>query len=933
MDPAALTQLAQQATNILVPAFSALCIAGKPAVDKGKEVLVDLIYEKAFEKLGSESGKRAQALLEKISPKMSESLEKALTNVFKNSQDPKAKEELQQEILNLLMENPGLVKEIKPIVINFNVKNVDQLALGNHNNFFNLKTPSENEFIKIIEYLDQKRKEAANQEILNRYNPSTLPYYPEKLKLFVTKNRSEELRKALTYLENHRILLFSGVGGVGKSTLARALIDLRPVNVPEPFWFDFNQNQSAKLGDILEKLASYLKAPEIASFKDERREPGKLDVDKLTGEFQRRSEAWLIFDDLSTVLEDQYFADDGIELLFYSLRYNTHNAKIIVTSRTLPIFEKGEKLIDVVENEDKQDLKGLNKDFAVDYLASNGLNEVEPEKLEELVTGVDGHPLALKLLVELVKEFGVKDTLEDLSMYQESKYDTIKKARKLFDKLAGEEKELLERISVYRGYVGLEGLKEMFTENTPKNTVKKLIDKSLLENDHNGTYWLHPLVQEFSYEDLKNKKEAHMVAVKYYLSIPLPENPTKKEDLQPSIEAHYHACEAGEYDLAASIIWGCDLYYLLDLWGNSKILIEICEKLLPKDHLKSKTVLKNKKTHRFILANMGNAYSHLGEPRKAIEYYQQALEISKEIGDKQGEGEALGNLGNEYSHLGELRKAIKYYEKSLNIAREMGYRYGESATLGNLGTAYTDLREPRKAIEYYEQALEILIEIGDRRGEATTLGNIGTTYREMVEPRKAIEYYEQALKIGRDIGDKRDEGRNLKDMGLAFSLLGENTKAIEYCEQALKIAKEIDDRIGECETLGNMGSIYYYRKEFREAIEYYEQALEIDRKIGDVYGQNIDLRNLAAAYKELGETRKAIEHYEQALKISREIEDGCKQEVENLRSLWITYYSLGEPKKEIEFLKKYLTKGKEIEDPRLIRFCEQRFKELEGSDE
>ena len=168
----------------------------------------------------------------------------------------------------------------------------------------------------------------------------------------------------------------------------------------------------------------------------------------------------------------------------------------------------------MVEDEEKQHLNGLKTDFAVDYLARNGLDEVEPEKLEELAKGVDGHPLALKLLVELVKEFGVKDILEDLSMYQESKDDTIKKARKLFDKLAGEEKELLERISVYREPVSLKGLKKMFTENTPKNAVKKLIDKSLLETNHNGSYWLHPLVQEFSYEDLKNKKEAHMLAVK-----------------------------------------------------------------------------------------------------------------------------------------------------------------------------------------------------------------------------------------------------------------------------------------------------------------------------------------------------------------------------------------------------------------------------------
>ena len=532
-------------------------------------MLEDMLLEKGIEKLGSEGGKRAKALLDKISPKMSASLEKALTKVSKNSEDPKAKEELQQEILKLLREDPDLAREIE-LTINLNVENVDQLAVGNYNNFFNFETPSGEELIKIIEYLDQRRKEATNQEIMSRYNPSTLPYYPEKLKKFVTENRADELRKALTYIENHRILLLSGVGGVGKSTLARALIDLRPINVPEPFWFSFYHNQDAKLGDILEKLAAYMNAPEIASFKAEKREPGKLDVDKLTGELQRRSEVWLIFDDLSTMLEDQQFTDKGIELLFSSLRYNTHNAKVIITSRILPMLENGENLIDVVEDEEKQHLNGLRTNFAVDYLASNGLDKVEPEKLEELATGVDGHPLALKLLVELVKEFGANDILEDLSIYQEQKEDTILKARKLFDKLAGDEKELLERISVYREPVSMKGLKEMFTENTPINAVKKLIDKSLLETDHNGNYWLHPLVQEFAYDDLQNKKEVHLIAYNYYNSLTLPENPTKKEDIQPAIEAHYHACKAGEYDLAAIIIWGSNLSLSSGPLGESK---------------------------------------------------------------------------------------------------------------------------------------------------------------------------------------------------------------------------------------------------------------------------------------------------------------------------------------------------------------------------
>lgn len=428
MDPAA---LAQQTTDILGPYLPFIYAGGIAVVDKGKNMLIeggkavvdkskDMLLEKGVEKLGSEGGKRAKALLNKISPKMCASLEKALIKVSSNSDDPKAKEELQQEILKLLIENPELAREIE-ITINLNVENIDQFAVGDYNNFFKFGTPSGDEYIKIIEYLDQRRKETRYQEILSRYYPSTLSYYPERLKKFVTENRAEELRKALAYIENHRILLFSGVGGVGKSTLARALIDLRPVNVPEPFWFNFNQNQDAKLGDILEKLASYMNAPEIVSFKAEKREPEKTDVDKLTDKLQRRSEVWLIFDDLSTVIEDTKFSDKGIELLFSSLRYNTHNAKIIITSRILPMLENGESLIDVVEDEENQHLNGLRTDFAVDYLEKNGLSSIESKTLEKLATGVDGHPLALKILVELVKEFGAKDILDDLSSIKKTK--------------------------------------------------------------------------------------------------------------------------------------------------------------------------------------------------------------------------------------------------------------------------------------------------------------------------------------------------------------------------------------------------------------------------------------------------------------------------------------------------------------------------------
>ena len=510
------------------------------------------------------------------------------------------------------------------------IDNTGQLAIGKYINQFKIENPSGEALAMLIYFLDQKRPESVNKEILSCYTPSALPDYPPRLKEFVTENRVDELTQALIYLQDHRILLISGVGGVGKTTLARALIETRPANVPLPFWFDFSKNIDVTLGDVLEKLASYMNRPEMAKFEEEGREAGQDDINRLTDELQEP--LWLVFDNLETTLDGMHFQDPGIDSLFTSLRDSTHHAKIIVTSRTLPILGDGESIIDVIE-EKKQELKGLKLNFAVDYMTKNGLENVAREKVEELANAVEGHPLALKLLVGVVKAFGASDTLEDLSMYQKHKEDTIKKTRRLFDKLAGDEKELLERISVYRRPESMAAVKMLFTDKTSVDAVENLIDKSLLETDHKGSYWLHPLVREFAYDDLGNKIEAHKVVSQYYLSLHVPEKRTKKEDVLSLIEAHYHACMAQEYDKAVDIIFDYNLHEDLDRWGSSRTLVELYHRLLPRDPFQDKPVLGSIGTHGVVLGNLGLAYSDLGQVEKAIEYYEQALVIGKEIKD------------------------------------------------------------------------------------------------------------------------------------------------------------------------------------------------------------------------------------------------------------------------------------------------------------
>ena len=123
------------------------------------------------------------------------------------------------------------------------------------------------------------------------------------------------------------------------------------------------------------------------------------------------------------------------------------------------------------------------------------------------------------------------------------------------------------------------------------------------------------------------------------------------------------------------------------------------------------------------------AYAALGEVRRAIEHYEQALVISREIGDRRGEGNQSGQPGQCVCGLG--RGAAGHRVPRAGLGDQPGDRRPprRGAHLGNLGKAYAALGEVRRAIEYYEQALVISREIGDRRGEGNDLGNLGMRMR------------------------------------------------------------------------------------------------------------------------------------------------------------------------------------------------------------
>jgi tetratricopeptide (TPR) repeat protein len=404
---------------------------------------------------------------------------------------------------------------------------------------------------------------------------------------------------------------------------------------------------------------------------------------------------------------------------------------------------------------------------------------------------------------------------------------------------------------------------------TAQATARRLSQSSLLEQVDLGEerrYTLHPATAQFIRtpfgHDALLRHETHR-RVGDYLEAHAKNSP----DIEVKIEAGHHLLQAGEYDRANKLLGSASRW--LQNHGRVREGLDLLKPFLDEPVRKA----TRPKLVGQLLETVGFAYYRLSQVKQSIGYYERALDIDREIGNRRGEGNALGRLGLAYAALGETKKAVRYHQKRLDIAKEIGNRQGEGNARGNLGVAYKKLGETKKAIGYHKQHLAIAQQIGDRRGKGNALGNLGDAYLDLGKVNKAIDLYKQALAINREIGNRRSEGRALCGLGRAYANLGKVNKAIDLYEQALTISREIGNRRGQGNALGRLGRAYANLGETAKAMGFYKQALAINQEIGNRGGEGTVLGNLGLAYADLGQVDKAIGVLEQALRIGQEIKD------------------------------------------------------------
>jgi serine phosphatase RsbU (regulator of sigma subunit)/Tfp pilus assembly protein PilF len=220
--------------------------------------------------------------------------------------------------------------------------------------------------------------------------------------------------------------------------------------------------------------------------------------------------------------------------------------------------------------------------------------------------------------------------------------------------------------------------------------------------------------------------------------------------------------------------------------------------------------------------NIGFNADSKGNIAKAIEYFNKALKIREQAGDKQGIAESINNLGTLYSYQYDTSAAIAYYQKAVKLYEECGDMKGASQALNNLGITYNSINNIKKAIEYNTKALHIQEQLKDILGMSNSFVNLGSDYRELGEIQKAIEYYTKSLNIREKLGIKQEIASSLYSLGGIYYDHTDLKRAKECLDRSLQLAKDL----GYPTDIENASRVLYkiYRDQHQDAkaLEMYE---------------------------------------------------------------------------------------------------------------
>jgi non-specific serine/threonine protein kinase len=174
---------------------------------------------------------------------------------------------------------------------------------------------------------------------------------------------------------------------------------------------------------------------------------------------------------------------------------------------------------------------------------------------------------------------------------------------------------------------------------------------------------------------------------------------------------------------------------------------------------------------------LGELATEEGDYARAPKYFQEAIEIYKDLNDKRGIGDMFLEFGWLFMRLGDMPQAVGYLEEALALGREIGEIHLQLYAYSGLGEAAVRRGQYDRASAMLEQGFALNREMNDRWESGAITGSLGWVALRRGDFKRMRVILRESLSIRVELEDKGGIAWCLEKLAEAAALTGERQKA------------------------------------------------------------------------------------------------------------------------------------------------------------
>ncbi len=295
----------------------------------------------------------------------------------------------------------------------------------------------------------------------------------------------------------------------------------------------------------------------------------------------------------------------------------------------------------------------------------------------------------------------------------------------------------------------------------------------------------------------------------------------------------------------------------------------------------------------------------------AVQYFERALALFREIGHKKGIVDCYCYIGNVYNNRGSYTEALKWYIDSLKLLEELNDRDATAVSYNNIGIIYGKQGNYPDALQNFYSSLHIREQIGDKHGLASSYNNIGLVHKFQGDYIEALKNFYASLHIREELMDKYGIASAHINIGLAYELQDNYEEALNNHHAALHLYEQMGDKRSLAIAYHNIGNVFEKQGSYPEALTQLFAALDIVSDLGDKESLAASYVGIGRVYVKQGDHAQARSYYEKSIALAAEI--GAKETIKDgYKALSDLYKAEGLYKEALDAFARYHEVEKEM---------------------